>query len=270
MTRPRLNIAPVRLLDGISTGQTVRLLSGPDVTLEAQAPGWTERPANLARPGDSSQLVRQTFERCDEPGSAPIAVTATLGKLADLPTLVASRLWLRSTQLPGGQLATTAQYRLEAHTRSVVVRLPAGSRWVRGSAGSTEVVASDVEQIAPDTYRITLPAAVGSGPVPLRIDSTLDDPPTDGTWPAPELVEGVVQQTAWELSLLGTRAGVGVPNGWADENSWYRDGLLWKRHPRRAEADLARWLADGGLPPAGVTGQTIRKCGTAAPQHRRR
>ena len=249
---PRLRIRPIRVLDGTSLGQAVRLSAEPDVALAVLAPGWDETSTSAARGAspDLSPPARHSFEHPGDPIAAAIEVTATLGKLADLPTLVASRLWLLSTQMPGGELATSTQYRLEAHGRSVVLRLPAGSRWVRGVAGTAELVAGDVEQLDPDTYRITLPAAIGSGPFPLRVDSILDRPPTDGTWPAPELVGGVVQQTAWELSLLGTRAGVGVPAGWTDENVWYRDGLLWKRRPRRAESDLALWLADGA-PSAG-------------------
>ena len=248
---PRLRVEPIRLVGAVATSQTVRLASESDVTLTAEAPGWTDRAVGPRLPADSARQVRRTLEHrgASAAAPAPIDIRVTLGTLAELPILVASRLWLRSAELPGGELATTAQFRLEAHARSVVIRLPAGSRWIRGVVGPVEVVAQDVELLGPNLYRITLPPAVGAGPVPLRIDSILDTPAADGTWPAPELVGGIVQQTAWELSLLGTRAGVGVPAGWADENTWYRAGLLWKRHPRRLEADLARWLADGGVRP---------------------
>jgi len=244
----RLQVQPTRVLGARSTGQTVRLLSDPDVAIVAEAPGWTTLPGGSRGPSDSIQQIRRSLEHLGESAPPAIEVSATLAKLADLPTLVASRLWLRSTEWPGGRLATSAQYRLEVHPRSVVIRLPEGSRWVRGVAGTSEITSSDVERLDPNAYRIALPPAVGSGPVPLRVDSVIDQPPSDGTWPAPELVGGVVQQSAWELSLLGTRAGVGVPDGWTDENLWYRDGLLWKRKPRRAEADLARWLLADGLP----------------------
>jgi len=248
-TSLRLRVQPIRLLGGISAGQTVRLAAETDVAIQATAPGWIDRGPGRSQATDSTQQVRQILEHRGETAPAPVDVTATLGTLADLPSLVASRVWLRSTQLPAGELATSAHYRLEAHARSVVIRLPTGSKWVRGVAGTVELPATDVELIDPDTYRMTLPPANGSGPVPLRVDSILDQPPGDGTWPAPELVGGVVQQTAWELSLLGTRAGVGVPAGWADENVWYRVGILWKRKPRRLDADLTRWLANGMLPP---------------------
>ena len=241
----RLQVQPVRVLDGHSTGQTIRLSSEPDVAIAVEAPGWTARLANPRGTSDSIQEVRRSFEHPGDVATEPVAVVATLGKLADLPTLVASRLWLRSTRQPDGELATTARYRLETHGRSIVIRLPDGSRWVRGMAGALELNAGHVEQLTPTTYRITLPSAVGAGPVQLRIDSAGvgDDP--NGSWLAPELVDGVVQQSAWELSLLGNRAGVGVPEGWSDENVWVRQGLIWVRQPRRGENDLARWLADG-------------------------
>ena len=175
----------------------------------------------------------------------PIVVTATPGRLADVPNLVASRLWLRSVQRPDGQLASTASYRLETHGRSIVIRLPAGSRWVRGRAGSVELGANHVEQVDPTTYQVTLPSIVGAGPIEFRVETVLDSELFEGSWPVPDLVGGVVQQTAWELSLLGARAGVGVPDGWTDENVWIREGLIWMRQPRRSESDLARWLADG-------------------------
>ena len=244
----RLRVRPTRVLGGRPTGQAVRLLSDPDVAITAEAPGWTTLPVGSRGPADSIQQVRRSLEHLGESAPPAIEVSATLGKLAELPTLVASRLWLRSTEWPGGKLATSARYRLEVHPRSVVIRLPEGSRWVRGVAGNSEIASSDVERLDPDAYRITFPPAVGSGPIPLRVDSVIDQPRSDDFWPAPELVGGVVQQSAWELSLLGTRAGVGVPDGWTDENLWYRDGLLWKRKPRRAEADLARWLLADGLP----------------------
>ena len=240
-----LKVQPIRVLDGTATGQTIRLLAEVDVSLAARAPGWSTQRVGLRGQGDSVQQIRQAFEHPGAPPPEPIELDLTLGKLADLPTLVASRLWLSSTEISGGVIASTAQYRLEAHSRSVVVRLPTGSRWVRGMAGAMELAAGDVEQVAADLYRIILPAAVATGPVPLRIDSVQDELADDGSWPAPELVDGVVQQSVWELRLLGSRAGVGVPAGWTDENQWYRDGLIWKRQPRRTEADLIRWLTDG-------------------------
>jgi len=246
----RLRVRPIRVLDGASTGQAVRLMSESDVAVDAEAPGWTSLAGGLRGAPESTQQVRRSFEHLGEAARA-IEVSATLGRLADLPTLVASRLWLHSTQLPGGGLATTAQFRLEAHGRSFLVRLPEGSRWVRGVAGTVEVASSDVERIDRTTYQITLPAGVGQGPLPVRVDSILDEPPGDDSWPAPELVDGVVQQSVWELSLLGSRAGVGVPDGWTDENVWHREGLIWKRRPRAVEADLTRWLtADGQARPA--------------------
>ncbi len=239
------HLQPIRICDGVSTGQSIRLLAESDVGLRVIAPGWLERPVETRSPTDSVQQVRQSFEHPGSTDPGPIEATATPGKLANLPTLVASRLWLRSIELPGGSLASSVQYRLESHPRTFAVRLPAGSRWVRGSVGLVELGPADVEQVEPDLYRITLPAAAGLGPIPIRVDSTLDAGLTADIWPAPELVNGVVQQSVWELSLLGTRAGVGVPAGWNDENHWYWSGLLWKREPRRSETDLARWLADG-------------------------
>ena len=246
-----LQVQPVQVRGGTSTGQTVRLLSESDVDLAAQAPGWIERSLDPPGLGDSVQQIRHSFEHPGDSPPEPITATVALGLLADLPALVASRLWLRSIELPGGALASTFQFRLEAHGRSVVVRLPHGSRWVRGMAGPTEVGPSDVELVAADTYRVTLPAATGTGPVPLRIDTIHDQPPADGSWPAPELVDGVIQQSVWELKLLGTRAGVGVPSGWTDENQWFLQGFLWVRGPRRSEVDLTRWLTDGLSRPAG-------------------
>jgi len=258
----RLRVQPVRVVDGVSSGQTVRITSESDVAVDADAPGWTALAGGMKGAPESTQQVRRSFEHLGETARA-IEVSAALGKLADLPTLVASRLWLRSSRLPGGGLATTAQFRLEAHGRSFAIRLPEGSRWVRGVAGAVEIAPADVEQVDATTYRITFSAGVGAGPVPVRVDSVIDEPPTDGSWPAPELVDGLVQQCVWELSLLETRAGVGVPDGWTDENAWHREGLVWKRRPRRSESDLARWLADGQARPA-EAGANAARSGLAA------
>jgi hypothetical protein len=58
---------------------------------------------------------------------------------------------------------------------------------------------------------------------------------------------GVIQQTAWEVRLIGSRAGVGTPPGWVEENEWNWEGLLLRRRPWKSQAELVQWLIGGNV-----------------------
>jgi hypothetical protein len=87
--------------------------------------------------------------------------------------------------------------------------------------------------------RIRLPARAGSVPVVVELEYTQPRPSSGDGWAAPVVEGGIVQQTSWEVRLPYSRALVGVPSGWADENEWYWDAYVWKRRPWRAVFEAA-------------------------------
>ena len=162
--------------------------------------------------------------------------------------MVVSRLWIKTVQRLENDLATTASFWVETRDGAMAVGLHPGSRWLRARVGSIELAEGGVDLLAPDEYRLRFPPSTPSGPVLVSIDYTVPASAASGSWPGPRLLSGgVVQQTVWEVQVLGTRAGVGTPSGWINENEWYWDGLLWRRRPWKSEAELASWLTGGNL-----------------------
>jgi len=244
----RLRLEPIRVLEGTSTGRQVRLAAAPGLEIGAEARGWDA----VAIPEGSTTAeagppVRSILTRVDEK-AGPVAVSARLGARQQLPSLVVSRLWIRAVQRPEDDLATTAYFWVETRDGSMTIGLPTGSRPVRARVGGSDVVDGEVEVVAADEYRIRFPAATAPGPVLVEVDYLIPAGSARDGWPPPRLLGGgVVQQTVWEVRLLGSRAGVGTPSGWTDENEWYWDGLLWRRRPRKSPAELYHWLGAGNL-----------------------
>ena len=242
----RLRLNPIRVLEGTSTGRRVVVSAEPGFDIKSEAKGWsTIVSPDPSSPSEAGLPVRIALAKADEK-AGPVTVVVRTGPQLPLPGVVVSRLWIRTIQRPEDDLDTSAYFWAEARTGSMEVGLPAGSRWVRGKVGTTEVGEGQVEVEAPDEYRLRFPASNSSGPILVEIDYIVPASATWGGWPAPKVLGGgVVQQTAWEVQVLGTRAGVGTPSGWTDENEWYCDGLLWRRRPWKNPAELAQWLNGG-------------------------
>ncbi len=242
----RLRLAPIRVLEGSSTGQKVVASAEPGVDIKVDAKGWAATaspdPVGGPEPGPSSRIA---LTRVDEK-AGPVVVVAGPGPRVPMPGVVVSRLWIRTVQRPDDDLEASAHFWVEARGGTMSVGLPAGSRWVRGRVGTTELGEGLVTTEGPDEYRLRFPPSLAAGPVLVAIDFIVPASATSGGWPAPRVLgDGVVQQTAWEVQLLGTRAGVGVPAGWTDENEWYWDGLIFRRRPWKSPAELALWLSGG-------------------------
>ena len=257
----RLRIAPIRVLEGTSTGQKVVVSADPGFDLKAEAKGWSSIAS--PDPSDSGPPMRIALARGDEKAGA-VGLLVRAGPRLPMPDLIASRLWIKTVQRLDNDLICSANFWVESRADSMVVGLPAGSRWVRGRVGTTEIGEGLVEVEGTDEYRLRFPATTPSGPIPVGIDYVVPASAASGEWPAPKLLGGgVVQQTVWEVELPGGRAGVGIPSGWTDENEWYWDGLLWRRRPLRSPAELSSWLNGGStryriaevLEPAGQGGR---------------
>jgi len=240
-----VRLAPIRVVEGASTSSLARIGAEAGVDVRASGPGWSA--ADAPSPTGSGPPILVALARVGE-GGGPIEVEVRSSEAVPLPATIAPRLWLRTVQRADDDLATTAHYWLEIRGRWATLLLPPGSRWIRARAGGVDLGPGDVGRIGPDEYRVEFPNAVAPGPLLLGVEYLAPAAAANaaGGWPAPELRDGVVQQTSWEFHTTGTRAGVGVPRGWTDENEWFWDGLLWRRRPLRGPAELARWLSGGG------------------------
>jgi hypothetical protein len=78
----------------------------------------------------------------------------------------------------------------------------------------------------------------------MEVEYQLSGPGTGQVCAAPELIgDAVILQSFWEVQIPRTKALIGVPAGWADENEWYWDVYVWKRRPWRSFSTLLRWVA---------------------------
>ena len=138
----------------------------------------------------------------------------------------------------GHEQQTTAWYRVEAHSGSFVARLPNGAELVRAQVGLDAVEA----EVRPVGLRLRLPAEL-SGPLLVRLDYRVPAARAGGVWDPPRLLDGgIVQETLWEVNIPWSRAVVGTPSGWVDENRWYWADYVWKRRPGLdPEARVAMW-----------------------------
>jgi hypothetical protein len=244
-TGGRVNLSPIRVLEGISTGRKVLIAAEPSVDVQADAKGWSSVTFDATSSPESGLPIRMSLTRqADDAGS--VVVTARPGPQMPLPGVVVSRLWIKTVQQSDNGLASSAYFWVESRESSMLIGLAPGTVWVRARVGTTELGEGSVDLVRPDEYRLKFPSATPSGPILVAIDTIAPASAAVSGWPAPRLLgSGVIQQTVWEAQLLGTRAGVGTPSGWVDENQWSWDGLIWQRRPWKSPAELATWLTGG-------------------------
>jgi hypothetical protein len=236
-----LEVPWVRVREGTAAPVRATVASDDGIHIEPRAPGWTAAPADDdAAPGDSVPITRFVLVGPEE-GSDPLRLVATARPLAALPALVASRLLIRTVLGPEDDLRTTAWYRVESHDATLPVALPAGAEWVRARIGGEAV--GQVEPIPKaGGYRLRFPKRAARGPVLVELEYHV--PARLATaWDAPRLLDGgVVQETLWEVRLPWSRAVVGTPSGWIDENQWHWDRYTWMRRSREGAGALSAWV----------------------------
>ena len=228
----------------------------PGLGLAIVSPSW-QPAADPSAPvppggefeGSAERLVRASSEA--EAGTLDLRVSVR--PLAALPGLVVPRLGLRTVQTPEGDLRTSAWFGVETRQGSLSFSLPPGAELQRVRVGG-EVIAQ-IEQLGPGGgYRVVLPSRPQDGtPLPVELDYVVPAARARGAWvPASLLEGGIIQQTYWEVRLPWSRALVGVPSGWSDENEWYWDVYVWKRRPWGRMNDAASWVAGGPARSTGV------------------
>lgn len=231
-------------IQGSSSGPLhARVTSDSGIRVDLRPTGWVHVAGEENSSSEGGPPVRlRLVSSLPEPDTPALRLTATALALTPLPSLVASRLWLRTVQGPDHELRSSAWFWIESHESTISVALPPGAEWLRARVGGETV--GQVEKLPRASgYRFRIPARVGTAPVLLALDYIVRPPQAGSAWDAPKLLSGVVQQTLWEVRVPRIRALVGVPPGWTDENQWYWAGYVWKRRPWRSSAELAAWAS---------------------------
>jgi hypothetical protein len=246
----KLRFEPIRVLEGSAKGRRLVVSAEPRFELRSDARGWeTSTIPDPSMSPESGPTIRLALSSGEE-RAAPVEVFVRAGHRLPMPDVVVSRLWIRTELRSDGDLATTARLWVEARDGSLGVGLPPGSRWIRVRAGGSELPEGSVEHLASDEYRLGLPTPNSSGPVLVAIDFVVPSTSTSGGWPTLRLLgNGVVQRTMWEAQVPASRAGIGTPAGWTDENEWFWAGGLWKRQPHKNSVEVWHWLTGGGTRP---------------------
>jgi hypothetical protein len=241
----RLELHWVRPVEGFAAPVRVEVEADPSMAVEPVGPGWidpSDEEASSSNDGPDGSF-RLVWNGPDSPAGPPPVVRVTAGRRVRVPDAVVARLWLRTTESPGGDLRYTVAFPFRAGRDGLSFALPAGAALTLVRAGAAEVGAD----LLPGGrgYHIALPEST-AGPVLVEIEYAVPASSTS-SWAPPRLLDGVsVQQTLWDVRLGWSRAVLGVPPGWTDANRWYWDWYIWKRRPVLDERELASWVRGPG------------------------
>ncbi|SIO59949.1 hypothetical protein SAMN05444166_6215 [Singulisphaera sp. GP187] len=231
-----------------------RVASDPGIRVEVVPGGWQRGAGEeaTASPGALPLHYRLLSSKA-ETDTPPLRLTATALTLTPLPSLIASRLWLRTVQGPENDLRTTAWFWVETHESTLSVSLPREAVLSRVRVGGVPV---DRKEQLPNAsgYRFRFPSQAGSGPLLVALEYVVPATAISRDWTPPQLLNGIVQQTRWEVVVPSSREIVGVPSGWTDENQWYWDKYVWRRRPWKSTEDLASWASGSTSRTRGVNG----------------
>ena len=231
----------------VSPGPTkVEMLLAPEIVLKATDKAWASSLDDVrAEPAGEGALI--SFEDGD-PSSRklPFTFKALALEPVPLPVFVVPRLLLKTISGGDDSIRNSALYWVESHGPDFPFALPEGARWIgaRVDGRLAEQVDYDPARIS---YRLRFPAEVGSRPVLVELEYQLSEQVTKSKWPAPRLLDGgVVLQSLWEVRAPVSKALLGVPSGWSDENQWYWSVYMWKRRPWKNLSELNEWLLGAG------------------------
>jgi hypothetical protein len=242
----KLELPLIRLLEGSGPAPRIELAAEPGIRIEPDGNGW-ERPSfedsAVAREGGSPVVwIRPSSATAARPAIVSLSASA----LAELPTLVVSRLWLRTTQGVDGDLITSAWYRIESHGPSFSFALPKGAALERAWVGA-ESIREPVHDRARDSYRLPFPSSADPGSTVVGLEYSIPAATAASRWEPPLLMDGArVQHSAWTIRSPWTRMLIGAPADWLDENEWFWSVYMWRRRPIRDDASLVTWIAAQG------------------------
>ena len=241
-TKLRGMIPWIQVEDGQSASTTIELAAAPGIEVVVADPAWTRFFESSEDREEKSGPLRYRPTAQDK-SLAPLQFSAMLLSQVPLPALVVPRLLLRTLFGPDSTSRTRAWFWIESHPSILVFRLPEAAQWLR-----CRIDSRPAEQVQLDAsggqYRLSLPAESRSKPVLLEVEYQLSGPGTGQVCAAPEFIEdAVILQSFWEVQIPRSKAVIGVPAGWADENQWYWDVYVWKRRPWRSFSTLLGWVA---------------------------
>lgn len=239
-------------------GETVpvraRVVSDSGIKTEMTLDGWQRAAGDdPIATGGTQPLQYRLMSSKAEADTPPLRLTATALTLTPLPSLIATRLWLRTVVGPENDLRTTAWFWVDAHESTFSVALPNEAVLSRVRIGGVPVERR--EQLPKSTgYRFRFPSQAGPGPLLVTLEYLLPASAVRSSWTPPRLLNGIVQQTRWEVVVPSTREILGVPSGWTDENQWYWDRFVWRRRPWKSTEDLASWASGSTSRTRGASG----------------
>ena len=219
----------------------VSIVAAEGIRVSSPGKGWEPSPGVDAPEEGAVAFQLVTSGGSSEAGPGSIALSVSALDLIPLPRLVASRLLLRTSLGVANESRTSARYWVESHDGSLAVTLPAGAELLRAGVGGETV--RQIERIPGEVgVRIPFPENVET-PLLVELDYMIPGEKSEMAWNPPLLTQGgVVQQCFWEINIPWSRAVVGVPSGWTDENDWYWARYLWKRRPSTDTEALSSWL----------------------------
>ena len=115
----------------------LQLFADPVVSLDFDPSGWRREPDEAS--GEASPPANASFIGPREAAGASPVILATTRRRANVPGLVASRLWLTTDLTSEVPASTTARYRVVVHPGIFRFSLPAGARLIRATRGERAV-----------------------------------------------------------------------------------------------------------------------------------
>ena len=231
----------------------VEMSLAPEIVLKETLKGWI-RSSEDARTEPSAEGAILSFVESD-PGTRgrPFQFKALALEPVPLPSLVASRLLLKTVSSDDDSARTSASYWVESHGPDFAFALPDAARWIGARVDGR--IAEHVDYNPADGgYRLRFPGEVGSKSALVELQYEHGNKGVANTWQAPRLLDGgVALQTLWELRLPSSLALVGVPPGWSDQNQWAWSGITWKRRPWQNMTAVNEWI--GGAGALSLTGE---------------
>ena len=246
---PQDVIIPLISFMEVPPGPTkVEVSLAPEIVLKETLKGWIRSSEDTRSELSGEGAILSYTEGDPETRGRPFQFKALALEPVPLPSLVASRLLLKTVSSDDDSARTSASYWVESHGPDFAFALPEDARWIGARVDGR--IAEHVDyNAAHGGYRLRFPGEVGSKSALVELQYEHGNKGVANTWQAPRLLDGgVALQTLWELRIPSSLALVGVPRGWSDENQWAWSGITWKRRPWQNMSAVKEWIGGAGAP----------------------